>query len=163
MSPMRTFRDQSVQRLSHASLPRETRHREPSLASLGIDATDDYFRRKRLRIVRLTRQYELDIITRQNEAAPRRPISKISIQNFEKVENLNSRIWKIVVQGIHITKYLRICNPSREWQTFQIQIGRLGAASYWRVNKTFTTLLIKLALKKIYIFLENRRLPKVPV
>ena len=78
----------------------------------------------------LTPQYELDIITPQNESAPRRPISKISIQNFEKVENLNSRIWKIVVQGIHITKYLRICNPSREWQTFQIQIGRLGAGSY---------------------------------
>lgn len=86
------------------------------------------------RFTRLTRQYELDIITRQNEAAPRRPISKISIQNFEKVENLNSRIWKIVVQGIHITKYLRICNPSREWQTFQIQIGRLGAGSYWGVK-----------------------------
>jgi len=49
----------------------------------------------------LTPQYELDIITPQNEAAPRRPISKISIKIFEKRENLNSRIWKIVVQGIH--------------------------------------------------------------
>ena len=91
-------------------------------------------RAQRVKDALLTPQYELDIITPQNEAAPRRPISKISIQNFEKVENLNSRIWKIVVQGIHITKYLRICNPSREWQTFQIQIGRLGAASYWRVK-----------------------------
>ena len=87
-----------------------------------------------MNIGKLTPQYELDIITPQNEAAPRRPISKISIQNFEKVENLNSRIWKIVVQGIHITKYLRICNPSREWQSFQIQIGRLGAGSYWGVK-----------------------------
>ena len=90
-------------------------------------------RAQRVKDALLTPQYELDIITPQNEAAPRRPISKISIQNFEKVENLNSRIWKIVVQGIHITKYLRICNPSREWQTFQIQIGRLGAGSGDRI------------------------------
>jgi len=77
-----------------------------------------------------TPQYELAIITPQDESAPRRSILKISIQNFEKVENLKSRILKIGVQGIHITKYLRICNPSREWQTFQIQIDLLGADSY---------------------------------
>jgi hypothetical protein len=77
----------------------------------------------------LTPQQELGLITPQQESAPRRPISKFSYQNFEKVKISNSIIWKIDVQGIHITKYLEIGHASREWQTFQIQIGRLGADS----------------------------------
>jgi len=99
----------------------------------------------------LTPQYELDIVTPQNESAPRRPISKISIQNFEKLENLNSRIWKIVVQGIHIAKYLGIYNTTREWQTFQIQIGRLGADSFCGVKYEKWTLETKGTPTVVYV------------
>jgi len=45
----------------------------------------------------LTPQDELAIITPQNESTRLRSILEISIQNFEKVKNLNSRIWKIEV------------------------------------------------------------------
>ena len=55
-----------------------------------------------------TPQQELELITPQQESAPRRPIWKFSYQNFEKVKIFNSRIWKIDVQGTHITKYLGI-------------------------------------------------------
>ena len=77
----------------------------------------------------LTPQQELGLITPQQESAPRRPISKFSYQKFEKVKIFNSRIWKIYVQGTHITKYLGICHASREWQYFQIQIDPVVADS----------------------------------
>jgi hypothetical protein len=56
----------------------------------------------------LTPQQELELITPQQESATTGSISKFSYQKFEKVKIFSSRIWKIDVQGTHITKYLEI-------------------------------------------------------
>ena len=59
-------------------------------------------------LFRLTPQQALELITPQQAPATTGSISKFSYQNFEKVKIFNSRIWKIYVQGSHITKYLGI-------------------------------------------------------